>query len=130
MIIYLPSNCDLKSIAEGVLEQGMVRVPRFVLAASIAIISLFHGYPLVAEALTDSKLLVLLRSIPSIGALGWLSSLRACFRSRNAFRALLGLGAIITLFGRIPLESLSSSDSSMPSSSSSFPICPLETFEP
>lgn len=130
MTTYLPSNYDLKSIVEGVLEHGMVRVPRSVLAASIAIISSFYGYPLVEVALTNSKLLVLLRSIPSIGALSWLSSLQACFRLRNAFRAFLGLGAIITLFGRVPLESLSSLDSSMSYSSSSFLVCPLETFEP
>jgi hypothetical protein len=43
MITSLASNYDLKSTTEGVISQGMLRVLRFILAASITIIGLLLG---------------------------------------------------------------------------------------
>ena len=75
MATFMASNYDLKFIAKGVFGWGMVQIPSLVLAASIAIIGLLFGNPLVEVALVDSISLVFLRSSLFIRAIGSLSSL-------------------------------------------------------
>jgi hypothetical protein len=77
MITSLASNCDLKSTANSILSRGMVRVPWSVLVTLIVILGLLLSNPLVEVALANDTSLVLWRLAPSIGALGWLSSLQA-----------------------------------------------------
>jgi hypothetical protein len=88
------SNYDLKSIVAGVVGRGMVRVSRSMLAVSIAIIGSLLSNSLVKLALANGIFLVLLKSAPLIGKLGWVSSLHARFHSRNAFMSLFGHDAI------------------------------------
>jgi hypothetical protein len=78
MITSLASNCDLKSTTNSILSRGMVRVPWSVLVILIVILGLLLSNPLVEVVLANDTSLVLWRLAPSIGTLGWLSSLQAC----------------------------------------------------
>jgi hypothetical protein len=135
MTTSFASNYDLKSIIAGVVGRGMVRVSRSMLAVSIAAIGSSLGDPMVGTTFTKGISLLLLKSTPSIASLGWVSSLCACFHSHKTFVALLGPNAINTLFEWIPLESLSSLDCSLSSSSLLLVFlleifnCPLEKIE-
>jgi hypothetical protein len=64
------------------------------------------------------------------GTLGWPSCSRTHFWTRNAFRALLGPSTMFTLWGQVPSESLSSSDSSVLFSSSSLSTSTFVRFKP
>ena len=118
----IASNYDLKFIVVGVVGRGMVRVSRSILAISIAIKGSLLSYPLVKLALANGILFVLLRLALLIGELGWVSSLHARFYHCNTFMALFGHDAIFYFLKQVPLESLSSLNSCVSSSSSSLSI--------
>jgi hypothetical protein len=86
-----------------------VRIPGSVLDVSFVEVGMVLGKTLAAVAIVVGT-----STSPSGGPLGWPSYSRAHFWTRSIFRALFGPGAVFTLWGRVPSESLSSSDSSLP----------------
>jgi hypothetical protein len=102
-----------------------VRIPGSVLDVSFVEVGMVLGKTLAAVAIVVGT-----STSPSGGPLGWPSYSRAHFWTRSIFRALFGPGAVFTLWGRVPSESLSSSDSSMLFSSSSLPTITFVKFKP
>jgi hypothetical protein len=120
----LASNCDFKSSTDGKSGVIEVRIPDYVLDVSIVEVGMVLGKTLAAVTIVAGT-----PTSPSGGPLGWPLCSRARFWIRSAFRALFGPGAVFTLFGRVPSESLSSSDSSVLSFSSSFPTITFVRFK-
>jgi hypothetical protein len=121
MITSLASNTDLKSSMDDECGLIKVRIPSSVPDASIVVV----GSVVLCKTLAGVATVAGTSATPSGRVLDWPSCSRACFWSRNAFRAFLGPGVVFTLWGRVPSESLLSSDYSILSSSSSLPIGPL-----
>jgi hypothetical protein len=108
MTTSLASKCDLKSSMGGEIGLFVVRVPSFMLAASIVVVGSMLGFVVVGVVNVAST-----SPAPTIGALGWPLCSRARFWLRNSLRAFLGPGDVVTLVGWVSSELLSSSDSSL-----------------